>query len=153
MLKENILKKGLKCLKPCFSWPILANTHVYCGEKAVQTSLKFPLISSPFNLSPLAQRHFILPGRVLNPCASTTLSRPSNFKLRPERSSNREFGVAGGILAHSNSATEFECAPWSLHKPVHLNIVQTQGAHDLHHSNHGSARLCIKLCKDIQSQN
>jgi hypothetical protein len=37
---------------------------------------------------------------------------------------------------------EFESNPCSLHKPVHLNIVQTQWAHDLYHNNRGCARLC-----------
>jgi hypothetical protein len=114
--KGKHLEKWLKHLKPRFSWLILANTHVYCGEKAVQISLEFPLISSPFNLAPLAQGHFILSDRVLNPCASTTLSQPSNFELRPEQSSNREFGVAGTPASTTPASWLTQTQPLSLNE-------------------------------------
>jgi hypothetical protein len=126
---------------------------------AVQISLGFLLIFSPFTLASLAQRHFILsdssePIHIHNSLAAIQFWTPPRAILKPWIWSCRHLSIHhSSILAHSNSATEFECAPWGLHKPVHLNIVQTQQANDLRHSNHGCARLCTKLYKDIQSQN
>jgi hypothetical protein len=73
--KGKHLEKRIKMLKPCFSSPTLANTHVYCREMAVQISLGFLLISSPFNLAPLAQKHFFCLTEFLRVCNSAECGR------------------------------------------------------------------------------
>jgi hypothetical protein len=127
--------KRIKTVKTCFSTLIVANTRGYCGETIVRISLDLSIIFSTFYEAPPAQKHFAAPSRVIQtPTGAILHSRPGAVAHASTHSTD--------FLAFSNSDPEFESNPCSLPKPTHLNIVQTQWAHDLYHNNQGCARLC-----------